>query len=34
MELGQRVDVAVGPDRERAGRRLAEYFGGFYGVRR
>src|SRR5262245_18551612 len=31
MEIGKRVYVAVDPDRERAGRRLAEYFGGFYG---
>jgi probable F420-dependent oxidoreductase len=31
MDIGKRVYVAVDPDRERAGRRLAEYFGGFYG---
>jgi probable F420-dependent oxidoreductase len=31
MDIGKRVYVAVDGDRERAGRRLAEYFGGFYG---
>jgi probable F420-dependent oxidoreductase len=31
MDVGKRVYVAVDPDRERAGRRLAEYFAGFYG---
>ena len=31
MDVGKRVYVAVDPDRERAGRRLADYFGGFYG---
>jgi probable F420-dependent oxidoreductase len=31
MDVGKRVYVAVDRDRERAGRRLAEYFGAFYG---
>ncbi len=31
MEIGKRVYVAVDQDRERAGRRLAEYFEAFYG---
>ena len=31
IDVGKRVYVAVDQDRERAGRRLAEYFGGFYG---
>jgi probable F420-dependent oxidoreductase len=31
MDVGKRVYVAVERDRERAGRRLAEYFGAFYG---
>ena len=31
IDVGKRVYVAVDRDRERAGRRLAEYFGGFYG---
>jgi probable F420-dependent oxidoreductase len=31
MDVGKRVYVAVDRDRERAGRRLAEYFGSFYG---
>jgi alkanesulfonate monooxygenase SsuD/methylene tetrahydromethanopterin reductase-like flavin-dependent oxidoreductase (luciferase family) len=31
IDIGKRVYVAVDRDRERAGRRLAEYFGGFYG---
>jgi probable F420-dependent oxidoreductase len=31
LEIGKRVYVAVDSDRERAGHRLAEYFGGFYG---
>jgi alkanesulfonate monooxygenase SsuD/methylene tetrahydromethanopterin reductase-like flavin-dependent oxidoreductase (luciferase family) len=31
MTIGKRVYVAVDRDRDRAGRRLAEYFGGFYG---
>jgi len=31
MEIGKRVYVAVDADRERAGRRLAEYFAAFYG---
>jgi probable F420-dependent oxidoreductase len=31
IDIGKRVYVAVDDDRERAGRRLAEYFGGFYG---
>jgi probable F420-dependent oxidoreductase len=31
MDVGKRVYVAVDQDRERAGRRLAEYFGAFYG---
>ncbi len=31
IDVGKRVYVAVDRDRERAGRRLAEYFGAFYG---
>jgi probable F420-dependent oxidoreductase len=31
MTIGKRVYVAVDRDRDRAGRRLREYFGGFYG---
>jgi len=31
IAVGKRVYIAVDRDRERAGRRLAEYFGGFYG---
>jgi probable F420-dependent oxidoreductase len=31
IEIGKRVYVGVDRDRDRAGRRLAEYFGGFYG---
>jgi probable F420-dependent oxidoreductase len=31
IDVGKRVYIAVDGDRERAGRRLAEYFGGFYG---
>ena len=31
MDIGKRVYIAVDQDRERAGRRLAEYFGAFYG---
>jgi alkanesulfonate monooxygenase SsuD/methylene tetrahydromethanopterin reductase-like flavin-dependent oxidoreductase (luciferase family) len=31
LDVGKRVYVAVDRDRERAGRRLAEYFGAFYG---
>jgi probable F420-dependent oxidoreductase len=31
VDVGKRVYVAVDGDRERAGRRLAEYFAGFYG---
>jgi alkanesulfonate monooxygenase SsuD/methylene tetrahydromethanopterin reductase-like flavin-dependent oxidoreductase (luciferase family) len=31
IDVGKRVYIAVDRDRERAGRRLAEYFGGFYG---
>jgi len=31
MDVGKRVYIAVDRDRERAGRRLAEYFGAFYG---
>jgi probable F420-dependent oxidoreductase len=31
MDVGKRVYVAVDRDRDRAGRRLAEYFAGFYG---
>ena len=31
IDVGKRVYVAVDRDRDRAGRRLAEYFGGFYG---
>ena len=31
IDVGKRVYVAVDQDRERAGRRLAEYFAGFYG---
>jgi alkanesulfonate monooxygenase SsuD/methylene tetrahydromethanopterin reductase-like flavin-dependent oxidoreductase (luciferase family) len=31
IDIGKRVYVAVDADRDRAGRRLAEYFGGFYG---
>jgi alkanesulfonate monooxygenase SsuD/methylene tetrahydromethanopterin reductase-like flavin-dependent oxidoreductase (luciferase family) len=31
IDVGKRVYVAVDGDRERAGRRLAEYFTGFYG---
>ncbi|MGH7321759.1 MAG: LLM class F420-dependent oxidoreductase, partial [Candidatus Rokuibacteriota bacterium] len=31
VDVGKRVYVAVDRDRERAGRRLAEYFGAFYG---
>ena len=31
MDIGKRVYVAVDRDRDRAGRRLAEYFGAFYG---
>jgi probable F420-dependent oxidoreductase len=31
MTIGKRVYVAVDRDRDRAGRRLAEYFGAFYG---
>jgi probable F420-dependent oxidoreductase len=31
MMIGKRVYVAVDRDRDRAGRRLREYFGGFYG---
>jgi probable F420-dependent oxidoreductase len=31
IDIGKRVYVAVDRDRERAGRRLAEYFGAFYG---
>jgi alkanesulfonate monooxygenase SsuD/methylene tetrahydromethanopterin reductase-like flavin-dependent oxidoreductase (luciferase family) len=29
--IGKRVYIAVDPDRTRAARRLAEWFGGFYG---
>jgi probable F420-dependent oxidoreductase len=29
--VGKRVYIAVDPDRARAGKRLAEWFGGFYG---
>ena len=31
IEIGKRVYVGVDRDRDRAGRRMAEYFGGFYG---
>ena len=31
IEIGKRVYVGVDRDRDRAGRRIAEYFGGFYG---
>jgi alkanesulfonate monooxygenase SsuD/methylene tetrahydromethanopterin reductase-like flavin-dependent oxidoreductase (luciferase family) len=31
LDVGKRVYVAVDRDRERAGRRLAEWFGAFYG---
>ena len=31
IEIGKRVYVGVDRDRERAGRRLGEYFAGFYG---
>ena len=31
LDVAKRVYVAVDRDRERAGRRLAEYFGAFYG---
>ena len=31
IDVGKRVYVAVDEDRERAGRRLAQYFGAFYG---
>jgi probable F420-dependent oxidoreductase len=31
IDIGKRVYVAVDQDRARAGRRLAEYFAGFYG---
>jgi len=31
IEIGKRVYVGVDRDRDRAGRRLAEYFAGFYG---
>ena len=31
IDIGKRVCVAVDQDRERAGRRLTEYFAGFYG---
>jgi alkanesulfonate monooxygenase SsuD/methylene tetrahydromethanopterin reductase-like flavin-dependent oxidoreductase (luciferase family) len=31
LDVGKRVYVALDPDRERAGRRLAEWFGAFYG---
>ena len=31
IDIGKRVYVAVDRDRDRAGRRLAEYFAGFYG---
>ena len=31
MDVGKRVYIAVDPDRERAGRRLGEYFAAFYG---
>ena len=31
IEIGKRVYVGVDADRDRAGRRLAEYFAGFYG---
>jgi alkanesulfonate monooxygenase SsuD/methylene tetrahydromethanopterin reductase-like flavin-dependent oxidoreductase (luciferase family) len=31
IHIGKRVYVAVDRDRDRAGRRLAEYFAGFYG---
>ncbi len=31
LDVGKRVYVAVDPDRERAGRRLTEWFGAFYG---
>jgi alkanesulfonate monooxygenase SsuD/methylene tetrahydromethanopterin reductase-like flavin-dependent oxidoreductase (luciferase family) len=31
LDVGKRVYVAVDRDRERAGRRLAEYFKAFYG---
>jgi probable F420-dependent oxidoreductase len=31
IDVGKRVYVAVDRDRDRAGRRLAEYFGAFYG---
>jgi alkanesulfonate monooxygenase SsuD/methylene tetrahydromethanopterin reductase-like flavin-dependent oxidoreductase (luciferase family) len=31
LDIGKRVYVAVDRDRDRAGRRLAAYFGGFYG---
>jgi alkanesulfonate monooxygenase SsuD/methylene tetrahydromethanopterin reductase-like flavin-dependent oxidoreductase (luciferase family) len=31
LDVGKRVYVAVDRDRARAGRRLAEYFGAFYG---
>jgi probable F420-dependent oxidoreductase len=33
MDIGKRVYVAVDRDRERAGRRLADWFGAFYGRR-
>jgi alkanesulfonate monooxygenase SsuD/methylene tetrahydromethanopterin reductase-like flavin-dependent oxidoreductase (luciferase family) len=31
IDVGKRVYIAMDQDRERAGRRLAEYFAGFYG---
>jgi probable F420-dependent oxidoreductase len=31
IDVGKRVYIAMDRDRERAGRRLAEYFAGFYG---
>ena len=31
LDVGKRVYVAVDRDRDRAGRRLAEYFAAFYG---
>ena len=31
MDIGKRVYIAVDQDRDRAGRRLADYFGAFYG---
>jgi probable F420-dependent oxidoreductase len=31
LDIGKRVYLAIDPDRERAGRRLTEWFGAFYG---